>query len=514
MAQYIVYSGGANGYGLYDSHPNFPEEYRESVENLYVKQRIVATDNSEEEPFCYRFAPLKDRYLLSIIYKTCACDGEHRPFYATVNWLFTAKEIDVFWEKNPEQNIATAIQKSDEVLIGMGYRFPERQPINAEEDKTITENTRSALLTAAHQSLSAFSENRELSAQVFLGRAEEDDLFSPIFALLNTLPKYLRRHISFHIGAIAAEETKGVSLAITYNKYFELMSAKGNYNGSMAVRKIILIGDTFSAFSTVSSVATAYAQLSDDEKCRMEKLFSYSDNAEGYWKYILAVSNKNDEQISGAELALLIGEQGFLRIIETGVLSDKELLEIYAEKKKLAACPKLLEALEKKVAPIIQQLSYAQPKSKKKGAAKESKSQEKKSKKNKKEDKSEDKDYKKKGKHSVEKHERKDKKTNVKKPVYKKSSKKSSAVWTFVLRILIIASYWLGPVVLGVLTFVMGYFGQMFLSPKALLIAYAIQIALLILVAIPLGYIVIYLTQQEFEKIKCLIKKHKEEDEK
>ena len=249
MAYYIVYSGGAKGYGLYeDEKMRFPAEYREDVENLYVKNKIVGPVNDETDPFCYRFAPFKDKYLLSVIYKGCVCEEEKRPFFATVNWLFELKEAAAFLNRNIEQNIYSMKRKSDEVLCGMGYTIPQKDEPEESENYCITENAKGAVLSAAWYAMSAACGNGQLSAQAFIGCADNENLFAPLSCLVDFIPASMRRHVSFHIGATAAEETKGVALVIAYDKSLELMRAKGNFSGAMAVKKIVLIKDELLEF--------------------------------------------------------------------------------------------------------------------------------------------------------------------------------------------------------------------------------------------------------------------------
>ena len=85
MEKYVIYSGGGNGYQIYGAHPDFPEGSKKSVEPLYAKQKIVEQSGVEERR-CYRFAPLRDRFLFSVIYKGCVCKEEKRTFFSTVNF--------------------------------------------------------------------------------------------------------------------------------------------------------------------------------------------------------------------------------------------------------------------------------------------------------------------------------------------------------------------------------------------------------------------------------------------
>ncbi len=536
MAQYIVYSGGASGYTLYDAHPDFPEEYREQVEMLYVRQRIATNDGTL--PRCYRFAPLQDRYLFSVIYKECVCEGERRPFFAAVNWLFTAQEADAFFSGDVQEEIAALVQQSDEILLADGYTIPKPQSIVSDYRESITLNAQRALLTAAYNAMRASEdEERALSAQVFLGCAQESNLFSPLFWLLLVIPKRLRKHISFHVGASSPEETKGVSLALTYDELFEQMAANGGYSGTMAIRKVIVLGDEFSSFSEPVSVSEAFLRLSIEQKRRLGMLFLHSDNGGGFWQYIMAEYEQNTALTKGASLAILIGGRAFADALNDGFFSDDELLEMYREKKKLRGYPLLLSLLEERVKSLpgyvsedvsaetaddkteeAQKRKKDKHKKDKHRKAKHEKGQEEKRDEQNKEDaygdgNSDGKDDDEKQKE--ERHrKRKKKNTHFLKKFFKKCGKVFARIWRISLPLLCIALSWLLPVVLGVGMFFLGVLAVKILPQQLLWAAYGLQIAVLLLAAMPLGHFAISLTQCQLVRWKDdrKARKKKEED--
>ncbi len=514
MAQYIIYSGGANGYKLYAAHPDFPEEYREQVEALYVRQRIAT--GADALLHCYRFAPLKDRYIFSVIYKGCVCEGERRPFFATVNWLFTAQEADEFLGRNVQTGFARLAQQSDEILLANGYTFPKTQPIVSDYRESITVNAQKALLTAAYNAMRASTdEDKTLSAQVFLGCAQGESLFSPIFWLLNVIPPRMRRHISFHIGAVSAEETQGVSVAVTYDEMFAKMSATGDYVGTMAVRKIIVLKDTFSAFSEPVSVAEAFLLLSPEQKCRLNTLFLRSDKIDGFWKYIMAVYAKNTDMTKGAALAILIGERGFAEAINVGAFSDQELLEMYREKQKLSAHTALLALLEERVQPLLPSVQEAS------ASETEDRFDQEDQKKHKKEEDEEDR-KKEHGEREQDRdneekkaqHHKKSKKHKASfKKFFKRCGKLIGRLFRVLLPFLCIVASWLLPVIVGVGMFFLGVLAVKLLPSQFLWLAYGIQIAVLMLMAMPLGYFAISLTQHQIARWKEARKERRKEEE-
>ncbi len=355
MDKYIIYSGGGNGYGLYEAHPAFPDAYRESVAALFERQHIVGSATAQADRFCCRFAPLQDAYVLSVIYKECTCAEESRSFFAAVNWLFTADEADLLLRDDMRKRFFQYILHSDEILEEAGYIFEPRPAPVLRREVFPTENEQKALVSAAYYATKAACEDEgRLSAQIFVGCADTEALFDNLFWILRACPWRLRKFFSFHVGAAAVSETFGVALAVTRDDVLEAIAASGDYSGSMAVKKITLVKDTFTSLGSLPSAALAYVGLSDADKQRIEVLFADTDRCNGYWQYITVAAAQGAASIKGAALVTLLGEKAFLDALAADVFSEEELTVMYAERKKLTEMPSVIAALSERVAPFAE----------------------------------------------------------------------------------------------------------------------------------------------------------------
>ncbi|MBO5232560.1 MAG: hypothetical protein J6B88_08065 [Clostridia bacterium] len=352
MEKYIIYSNGKNGYGLYCAHPRFPKEYMQPVEDLFTKTGIVGPSTEKNGRRCYRFAPLGNGYLFSVIYKDCTSADETRRFFAAVNWLFTAEDADEFFKEDVAEHIATKIKESDAVMYGNGYDFPKlEQPIDCQPLDT-TENEKRALITSAYfATKAAIEKNGLLGAQVFFGDSTEQCLFGKLFYIINSLPKPMRKLLSFHIGASAARETFGVALSLMLNDVLEVITATGNYDGAMAVKKLCFLRNEFSLTSKLPPVADAYIKLSEEKRNTLLTLFNNSDNYAGYWQYLLSVAEKG--LLKPLELATAIGEQALLLAIEKERFNEEQILELFEGRNELSHMPRAVEVITEFAQPII-----------------------------------------------------------------------------------------------------------------------------------------------------------------
>ncbi len=539
MAQSIVYSGGANGFNLYDVDPLFPAEYRESVKNLYEQQRIVGPSDDRTGARCYRFAPLEDRYVFSVIYKDCVCHAEKRPFFASVNWLFTAEEANDFLGNDVAYTLMHQIEESDDVLRRMEYTFPHDLPTFVDYHHEVPTSAEAVLMTAAYYATQAVYDNAPLRAQVFLGCTADSSLFSPIFWLFSKIPVQMRRHISFHIGAVTAEETIGVSLAVTYDDLFAAMSSRGNYSGAMAVKKIIMLRSELVGLASPAALAEGLLALSPEEKRKLYHLFLCSDNAKGFWDYVKAVCEKDTAKTKGASLALMIGAQGFAAAVENRVLSEKELSAIYREHELLAGAPAILALLETHLGPLSEhrkkggkkavfigdiaargERAHKDNASAKKGKPKKDEQNEKKQPKQARDDahKKTPKTSSKKGQDRPRPAESKPERPPEKKRTHPKEllalvGAALALAWRQTVPFLLVAAVWLVAAAFGVCMFFLGVLARGLLPPQWLLTAYGIQIAVMLLIAMPIGYFAISFTRSVFAKQKKTRKKRKGEDD-
>lgn len=351
MNKYIIYSGGGKGYGLYAAHPEFPESYKQSIEDLYEKQHIAGPVTDRGDQHCFRFAPLQDGYVLSVIYKNCTCAEEQRHFFASVNWVGSAEEADDLFGEGMEKNFFRIVLQSDELLRQQGYRIPDMPPPLLHKQVQLSEDARAALAGAALYATRAAQENRPVRAQVFLGRSRKEGLFDSLFWLLRNLPPRMRKHLSFHLGASVAAETFPVALAITYDDILKPIAVAGNYVGTMTARKIALAQEELLS-GELPAVALAYARLSAEEREQVNALFFCAEAHPGYWQYISALQDGSAATLRGIALAKLLGESNLVHAIEGGLLDEDGLLLLYDQQAQLAEMPLATAALIQRAKPL------------------------------------------------------------------------------------------------------------------------------------------------------------------
>jgi len=311
LNKFIIYSGGKDGYCLYDSHPEFPEEYRDLIEDLYVNKKIVDLSGTLGGERCYRFAPLGDGYVFSVIYKDCYSNQDKRGFYATVNWVFTSQEADSIYYSDFRNSFNQYIKDSDRILTERGYTIPEMKDNVVTKAMLINDDIQKAVFSSMYSACRVASmQDNMLMHQVLMGRNEQQGLFGDLFVMYDIFPHILRKRLSFYIGFSSVSETNGVALAITRNEALQYIVSSGNYDGSMAISRAILLNDRLTDTSFFPETVEGYISLPKEQRLRISQIFSYSTNEFGYLEYIKAVIQQGN-MIYDRRLNDLLGEDAY-----------------------------------------------------------------------------------------------------------------------------------------------------------------------------------------------------------
>ncbi len=352
MEKYIVYAGGAQGYRLYNAHPDFPDAYRESIVHLYEHQHIVGPTAADHRR-CYRFAPVQDRYVLSVIYKDCTCIGESRSIFASVNWLFTPQEADAFYQDDMQVNFFECVQRSDALLQQAGYTIPDLSVTKLQPSAPLPQDTQTALMTAAYYATVAAHKQEMLRGQVFAGCDRDEGLFAKLFWLLRQLPTARRKDLSYHLGASAASESFGTALVLMYGDVLEAITAAGNYSGAMATQKITLVQDAITSFVPLPAGAKVFARLSEEDR-RLAKLLFDNANGVEYWQYLDHIAAQGAAP-RGAGLMSLLSEDILCRLLTADRFTPDELVEMYDARQTLPPTSRAVDLLTQKAAPLVAQ---------------------------------------------------------------------------------------------------------------------------------------------------------------
>ncbi|MBR7164976.1 MAG: hypothetical protein IKD18_01740 [Clostridia bacterium] len=340
--KYIIYSGGSSGYQLYGGSPDFPEEYSEKIANLYANGRIVQDPVKKERDYrCFRFAPLGDRYLFSVIYKGYGGNGDERGNFATVNWLLDPFEADTFFEADFRKGMTEVIAASDSIVMEMGYEIPLNKAV-PKEDFVPTDRAQSALLAAAYHS-TLRAENEKIKVQTYVGCSREEDILNHLFWLYDRLPLKMRRFVSFHAGASSAAETKDAVLVLIHDDILRPMNRNDGFFGAPMVDRMILSDDTFSGGAGLPEAAERYAQIPDSKKEKLLDLLSSSDDAELFWE--LANTENYNDLFSPLKLFSVLPEEIVLDCIRRKLFAREDLEPAYLRRNDFPHLPRVMEVL-------------------------------------------------------------------------------------------------------------------------------------------------------------------------
>ena len=329
-----MYSGGGTGgYGVQDAHPTVPTEHINLINDMYTSRKLANTKVVNHTHPCYRFVLLADKYVFSAIYKKCNSQSESRFIYAAVNWLFSADEADQLMSGSKEElaeKFSHYINRSEEILKSNQYHlrqtaiYPQTQSTMLSSD-----NLQKALTSATYYATKSRGKTNNLDAQVFVGCKEENHLFNVLLNFIFDCPEKMRKYLSFQIGFEAASETYGSSLAITYDDTLKNLHSTDD---TMAIKQIYLVDNKF-PFLRPPKIADARLIIDHQKLNTIKLMFNSTDDSLRYWDFIERLASNN--MPTGAELALLLGEEIFINLLEKSCLDVPTIKQIYSERSKL-----------------------------------------------------------------------------------------------------------------------------------------------------------------------------------
>ena len=334
--EYIIYSGGNNGYSLYSASANFPEAYKADIKTLYETNRIASNENSNGTPFGIRMAPFADGYLISVIYRNCTGNGESRQMYAGINWFFSYEtQIEMFL--TDKSSFADLLNKSNNILAENGYTFTA---LNTDISKTsyigLSENEKKALMASVY---SATVDNENGVVQAFAGYNKIEDAYDMLFWMYRSTPSSFWRYFKVYIGAASASETSTSHLVFMNNTTLAGIDQNECYNNSMPVPKIATYNNNINGEIRIPEEVKTYLALSNDKIQQLNSKFSVSGNGELFWKHVIALSDNTPM----AEKVKIIGEECILEYVKSGILTQDELItDITKNKAAYKAFPEII----------------------------------------------------------------------------------------------------------------------------------------------------------------------------
>ena len=334
--EYIIYSGGNNGYSLYSASANFPEAYKADIKTLYETNRIASNENSNGTPFGIRMAPFADGYLISVIYRNCTGNGESRQMYAGINWFFSYEtQIEMFL--TDKSAFAALLQGSNETLKENGYTFTE---VNTDISRTshiaLSENEKKALMSSVY---SATINNENGVVQAFAGYNKIEDAYDMLFWMYRSTPSSFWKYFKVYIGAASASETSTSHLVFMNNATLAGIDKNECYNNSMPIPKIATYNNNINGAVRVPDEVKTYLSLSADKVHLLNSKFIDSDNVELFWKHVKALSDDTPMP----EKIRILGEACILGCVQANIFTQDELIaEITKNKSAYKAFPAIM----------------------------------------------------------------------------------------------------------------------------------------------------------------------------
>ena len=284
---YIIYSGGKDGFKFYNHSKNFPESYLSDLRDLYEKFRIIESA-SEYTVRGVRFAPLRDKFVLSVIYRNCRAKNESRREVAALNYLFEPDEVVNFFSGEIADNFKRHLEHSDKILENAGYKFEVSSDDLQYMGSNFSDAKKKALLASAVNAMNLIPDSDKF--QTFVGCGSIGEAYDSLLWLLNEFPVGMRKNISFYLGPLAASETKEVSLVLMEEKFLEKAKEK-SYAGSGNLTKLDFFKGVLAEVPKLPEQVTTFLSLSEKEKSTLKEIFKDSDDINSYWSCVSCIKN-------------------------------------------------------------------------------------------------------------------------------------------------------------------------------------------------------------------------------
>lgn len=209
MTHIIIYDNCAqqNGYGLERRSPGFPERY--CAELAAVCSKFASRAGAE--PAGVRWAPLQDRFLLSVVLRfPGGSAAQHRGHYSVVNFLLDGSDADHFFTLPLGRTLPAVIDHARNLYNNREKGLPDGLPFHTLASPSDLEQPPVVPLPGEVLLAGAFyAREVPMLHQLFL---EDSAPAHQLQQLQRLLPCALRKDISFFSGLDDACESYGCAL--------------------------------------------------------------------------------------------------------------------------------------------------------------------------------------------------------------------------------------------------------------------------------------------------------------
>lgn len=327
---YIIYSGGADGYGFYESSASFPESYKSDIKKLYETNKIVSDDNWESIPQGIRMSPLKDKYLISVIYRGCTGNGEKRKIYAGINWLFDNNELEEFFSRENE-SFSVLLMSSNDIMNKKGYVINHKLDFIPSLSYFNCHKTQlEALITSAYSSTDGINNG---TYQTFIGYESLSNAFQMFFLLLKYLPKAFWKHLKIYIGAASTSETSTSYLVFMDSALLKSVDKNGDYVKAMHLPKIAVYEETLNDNHRFPAVVSDYVGFEEHHFTTIFNIFRHTDNISIFWEFVEILSPRKGA-FNAKRCVELLGQNLTIACIEEGTFNKDDFISAFLKNKR------------------------------------------------------------------------------------------------------------------------------------------------------------------------------------
>ena len=242
---HAIHFANRGGFDLFESTKGFPEEFKEEIRTICNK----LVGSKEEHGPALRYMPLKNRYLLTVIFRVHGGNGdEARSHVTAVNFLMDDSDADAFFELPFRTTANNAISVARELEGVREEPWPDNlrkrllQKIEDPSTEYRSETPLSTLLIGVGYGMA-----KTVGKQLFLQTRE--DPITELHNLIRFLPPRLCRDLRFHTDCLNASETSGIT--ICYSSRLDDLLSGDFRNGPDKMKRYWYFSPSFEKKSNV-----------------------------------------------------------------------------------------------------------------------------------------------------------------------------------------------------------------------------------------------------------------------
>lgn len=314
MIHHIIFDNVRDGagYAIYGCSEQFPKQYERPIEKICDRYLLgEITGNTA----AIRYAPLEDRYLLSVIFRfPFGSAVQERGHLAVVNFLLEAPDADALFRNGFEQK--KVIRMAAEKYCGDIGISPDGMPALAEGPKDHGVET---LLDSDELLLEGAlcGAGTTLFNQLFLSQRTDPD--KQIRRLTQLLPWALCRQLSFHTNIHSEADSHGIALCFYPPQLMQ--SARGwKEGGPSGTNKAYILegGRTRKGPPQAKADREKNAALFDMIQDLEDSLYPFLREAVTDWKTLLKLASQYRKKGSLRPLTEYIPRERISQLLEQG----------------------------------------------------------------------------------------------------------------------------------------------------------------------------------------------------